>query len=307
MIVMRASFLNYGATSVLKTITSRSFSATSYHFSKNWAERHTTDPYVKASVRLNYRARSAFKLLAIDEKFKIFAPGQIVIDCGASPGSWAQVAIQKLRGSPDKKAYTVRQLIQKANAPIGFSETEISDFRSSPHSGFLVGFDLSPILPIKGASFLSNADIFDASTPDRISRLLLQHQKLLEETDAESPNSFSVDEAIDSLAASLTPPRCVDVVMSDMAPNATGQFSHDVLNICRLARGAYDLVAVFLKPEGSFIFKLWDSGPAVKAILEQLGSRFSSVKIFKPEGSRAESAEIFIVCRGFKVPAGEAK
>lgn len=266
--------------------------------SNQWLERQHRDPYVKAADRLNYRARSAFKLLAIDEKFKIFAPGQIVLDCGAAPGSWSQVAVQRLRGPPEKKAYTVRQLVTGAKIPIGFDESEISDFRCSPDSGFVLGFDLSPISPIKGASFLHKADIYDPSTRDRISQQLLQHRKLVAE--AASPNGFSVDETLASAAASLTLPRCVDVVMSDMAPNASGHFSDDVLNLCRLARSAFDLAAVFLKPEGCFVFKLWDSSTTA-VIVDQLSSRFSKVRIFKPEGSRDESAEIFIVARGFKL------
>ena len=62
----------------------------------------------QASMRLNYRARSAFKLLEIDDKFGIFARGQIVIDCGAAPGAWSQVALQRLRGPPKFRAFTVR-------------------------------------------------------------------------------------------------------------------------------------------------------------------------------------------------------
>ena len=64
--------------------------------------------HLKAAGKLNYRARSAFKLLEIDEKFDIFHTGQIVLDCGAAPGSWSQVAVQRLRGPPKFKAYTVR-------------------------------------------------------------------------------------------------------------------------------------------------------------------------------------------------------
>ena len=68
---------------------------------------------------------------------------------------------------------------------------------------------------------------------------LKQHQKLLED----------VDNGVESTPTAVNEiwPRCVDVVMSDMAPNASGQYEHDVLNICQLARGAYDLASVFLK------------------------------------------------------------
>ena len=54
------------------------------------------DIYVKQAGKENYRCRSAFKLLQIDEKYRILKPGHVVIDCGAAPGSWCQVAAQKV-------------------------------------------------------------------------------------------------------------------------------------------------------------------------------------------------------------------
>ena len=65
--------------------------------SKEWLRRHVTDPYVKAARKQGYRSRAAFKLLEIDAKEKIFHPGKIVLDLGAAPGGWSQVAAEKVK------------------------------------------------------------------------------------------------------------------------------------------------------------------------------------------------------------------
>ena len=70
--------------------------------STQWLTRQINDPYVKLANLSNYRCRSAFKLLEIDDKYNIFHPGATVIDCGAAPGSWTQVAVertQQLKGN----------------------------------------------------------------------------------------------------------------------------------------------------------------------------------------------------------------
>lgn len=61
-----------------------------------WIERHVTDPYVKSATQRGYRARSAFKLIEIDDKDRLLKPGQTVIDLGAAPGSWLQVVRERL-------------------------------------------------------------------------------------------------------------------------------------------------------------------------------------------------------------------
>jgi 23S rRNA (uridine2552-2'-O)-methyltransferase len=62
--------------------------------SKNWVNKQRRDTYVKQSKIDGYRARSAYKLIEIDEKFKIFKGGTSVIDIGAAPGSWSQYAVK---------------------------------------------------------------------------------------------------------------------------------------------------------------------------------------------------------------------
>lgn len=63
--------------------------------SNMWLKRQQKDPYVKRAIKESYRARSAFKLIEIDQRYKFLSPGDFVIDVGASPGSWCQVCVQK--------------------------------------------------------------------------------------------------------------------------------------------------------------------------------------------------------------------
>lgn len=65
--------------------------------SKQWLRRHVTDPYVRKAKAQGYRSRAAFKLLELDEKEKLLRPGAIVVDLGAAPGGWSQVAAAKVR------------------------------------------------------------------------------------------------------------------------------------------------------------------------------------------------------------------
>ncbi len=67
-------------------------------FSKDWMRRHLNDPYVKLAQQKGYRARAAFKLLEILDTEKLLKPGDIVVDLGAAPGSWSQVARERLVG-----------------------------------------------------------------------------------------------------------------------------------------------------------------------------------------------------------------
>jgi 23S rRNA (uridine2552-2'-O)-methyltransferase len=62
----------------------------------DWKKRQQSDPYVRRAREAGYRARAAFKLLELDDKDHLFRPGQFVVDLGAAPGSWCQVALEKV-------------------------------------------------------------------------------------------------------------------------------------------------------------------------------------------------------------------
>jgi 23S rRNA (uridine2552-2'-O)-methyltransferase len=74
----------------VKTARKRSSSST------RWLQRQLNDPYVTEAKRLGYRSRAAFKIIEIDEKFGIFKQGNTVVDLGAAPGGWTQIAVQKV-------------------------------------------------------------------------------------------------------------------------------------------------------------------------------------------------------------------
>jgi 23S rRNA (uridine2552-2'-O)-methyltransferase len=70
--------------------------------STRWLERQLNDPYVARAQREGYRARSAYKLIEIDDRYRLLAPGKLVVDLGAAPGSWSQVAAARVKSSPRK-------------------------------------------------------------------------------------------------------------------------------------------------------------------------------------------------------------
>jgi 23S rRNA (uridine2552-2'-O)-methyltransferase len=114
----------------VKTANKRSLS------SQKWLERQLNDPYVARAKREGYRSRAAFKLLEIDEKFKILKPGQKIVDLGAAPGGWSQIAA-------------------KVVGP----------------KGKVVGIDLLPIDPMAGVEFIQ-LDFLDESAPGRLIEML---------------------------------------------------------------------------------------------------------------------------------------
>ena len=114
----------------------------SKHRSKRvWIERHISDPYVQAATRQGYRSRAAFKLLELDERDHLLRPGATVIDLGAAPGSWAQVAVERL-GRRDGRL-----------------------------AGRVIALDVLPLEPIAGVEFVQG-DIRDPEVLERLGQLL---------------------------------------------------------------------------------------------------------------------------------------
>jgi 23S rRNA (uridine2552-2'-O)-methyltransferase len=93
---------------------------------KAWVRRHVTDPYVQKAKAQGYRSRAAYKLIELDQREKLFRPGQVVVDLGAAPGSWSQVAVQKT--APGGKVIAVDLL---DIAPISGVTVLKGDFREA--------------------------------------------------------------------------------------------------------------------------------------------------------------------------------
>jgi 23S rRNA (uridine2552-2'-O)-methyltransferase len=94
--------------------------------SKQWLRRHVTDPYVRRAKEQGYRSRAAFKLLEINEKERFLRPGSLVVDLGAAPGGWSQVAAQKV--GPQGRVIAVDLL---PIAPISGVTVLRADFREA--------------------------------------------------------------------------------------------------------------------------------------------------------------------------------
>ncbi len=102
--------------------------------SQAWLSRQLNDPYVRAARQQGWRSRAAFKLIELDDQFKLLRPGMRVVDLGAAPGGWTQVAVK--RGAAR-----------------------------------VAGVDLLAVDPVQGASFLQG-DFTDPDMPDRLAALL---------------------------------------------------------------------------------------------------------------------------------------
>ncbi|XP_073409839.1 rRNA methyltransferase 2, mitochondrial isoform X2 [Dendrobates tinctorius] len=200
-----------------------------------WLARQRRDPYVKAAHAQNYRCRSAFKLLEIDKEQKILQPGHHVVDCGAAPGAWSQVLVDKVNSLGKDPAASV---------------------------GFVLGVDLHHINPLEGAVFLPKCDLTDPATHRKIIALLASGQ--------------------------------ADVILSDMAPNASGIKELDHQRLVIMCLSLLDLSDMVLRPGGSFLCKIWDGGES-SLIRDKLRQRFQVVKTVKPKASRMESTEIYLL------------
>lgn len=107
--------------------------------SRRWLERQLNDPYVKRAHAEGYRSRAAFKLIEIDDRYKLLKPGQRVVDLGAAPGGWCQVAVSRVKSS--------------AEAPR------------------VVGIDYLDVDPVPGATILK-LDFLDDAAPERLMKAL---------------------------------------------------------------------------------------------------------------------------------------
>lgn len=196
-----------------------------------WYSEKKKEHFYKEAKRVGYRARSAFKLLQIQKKFKILKNGFTVIDLGAAPGGWSQVA-KEIVGS----------------------------------KGTVVGIDLSLIKPIHGITFLKG--------------------DMTQET--------SIKELIEVIGE-----KKVDVVLSDMSPDISGNYSIDHARSIFLSNQALETAKNILKPGGTFVCKVF-SGEELDKFIKNVKDHFKSVKRFSPVASRKSSSEEYIVAKLLK-------
>jgi len=87
------------------------------HSSKLWLERQLNDPYVAQAKREGYRSRAAYKLIEIDDKHRLLKPGQTVVDLGAAPGGWSQVAAKRIGAAENKGRVVAIDLLEMPEIP----------------------------------------------------------------------------------------------------------------------------------------------------------------------------------------------
>lgn len=201
--------------------------------SQKWLQRQLNDPYVARAKREGWRSRAAFKLIEIDEKLHLLRRGMRVVDLGAAPGGWSQVAAKK----------------------VGVSEG----------NGKIVAIDLLEMDHVTGVTF-AQMDFLDPKAPEQLLAML------------------------DGQA---------DVVMSDMAANATGHKKTDHLKIVALVELAAEFARQVLAPGGCFVAKVIQGGTE-GTLLGDLKRDFATVRHLKPAASRADSAELYLVATGFR-------
>ncbi len=208
--------------------------------STRWLQRQLNDPYVAMAQSEGYRSRAAFKLAEIDDRFALLKPGLRVVDLGAAPGGWSQVAAQRIEAQEG--------------------------------TGQLIAVDSAPMEPLAGVKSLQ-LDFMDPEAPARIRAEL---------RDGEA-----------------------DAVISDMAAPATGHKKTDHLRIIVLCEAALDFAEDVLAPGGVFLAKVLQGGTE-RELLDRLKQGFSDVRHVKPEASRADSAELYVLAQGFRGRAQEA-
>ncbi|PRD33250.1 UNVERIFIED_CONTAM: ftsH [Trichonephila clavipes] len=197
--------------------------------SRAWMREHLDDPFVKKAQKEGYRARAAYKLLEIQEKYKMIKPGMTVVDLGAAPGSWSQIA-GKLVGS----------------------------------NGLVIASDILPMDALPDVTFLQG--------------------------------DFREEEVFEKLLNILNG-RQVDVVISDMAPNTSGNRAVDQPRQIYLCELALDFAQKVLGPNGQFIVKVFQ-GSGFDEFRKQVVDSFDVLKTAKPEASRARSKEVFLIGQG---------
>ena len=197
--------------------------------SKNWINKQKRDIYVRQSKVDGYRARSAYKLLEIDKKFKIFRNEMSILDLGAAPGSWSQYVSKVVK------------------------------------NGKIISVDLKKMEKINNTIQIKG----DFTDP--------KIQNLIKNELTKKP----------------------EVVMSDMAVNTTGIKNLDAIQTSELCKEAMIFTKDVVFSNGFFISKIF-MGSSFNEIVALGKKIFKSVKVFKPQSSRKESKESFIVCKNLR-------
>jgi 23S rRNA (uridine2552-2'-O)-methyltransferase len=199
------------------------------------------DEYYNRSKQEGYRSRSAYKLQQLDETASLFDRNDTVVDLGAAPGGWLQIAAER---------------VGAGGTVVGVDLQRIRDL--DPEADDWGDGDVASVETIRG-------DMTETKTQDR-----------LRETIGE---------------------RGADVVVSDMAPNMTGEYSLDHARSVHLARQAFEVALDLLTPGGDLVVKVFQ-GRDLEALQEDIEAEFEYVRVVSPPASRDSSSEVYLVAKG---------
>jgi len=194
--------------------------------SQNWLRRHFDDHYVKAAHKAGYRSRSTFKLLEIQEKDRILRPGQVVVDLGAAPGGWSQIAAP---------------IVEKASA----------ERRNAGKTGYVIALDILDMEPLDGVIFIQG-DFTEQDVHDRLLTTLNGRQVDLVMSDI-APN-ISGMRAVDQPKAMYLAELALDFAQTVLRPG--GDFLTKIFQgegfdpYLKVLRGSFEKV-VIRKPKAS--------------------------------------------------------
>jgi 23S rRNA (uridine2552-2'-O)-methyltransferase len=199
--------------------------------SNRWMQEHFDDEYVKMAQVQGYRSRAVFKLKEINEKDNLIKNGMNIVDLGAAPGGWSQLA---------------RQLMGK--------------------NGQLIALDILPIEPLEGVTTILG--------------------------------DFREESVLNALYVQLAGAP-IHLIMSDMAPNMSGNKSTDQARSIYLGELALDMAKTVLAKQGTFLVKLFQ-GEGFEAFHKEVQAVFTQVTIRKPKASRPRSNEVYILAKGYR-------
>ncbi|KAK8626806.1 hypothetical protein V6N13_134436 [Hibiscus sabdariffa] len=199
--------------------------------------KHRLDKYYQLAKEHGYRSRASWKLVQLDSKFAFLKSAHAVLDLCAAPGGWMQVAVQR--------------------APVG---------------SLVLGLDLVPIAPIRGAVALQQ-DITKSDCRSKVKRVMEEHRVM-----------------------------AFDVVLHDGSPNVGGAWSQEAVKQNALVIDSVKLATQFLAPKGTFVTKVFRSQD-YSSVLYCLKQLFEKVEVDKPAASRSASAEIYVLGLRYKAPA----
>ncbi|KAL1881433.1 hypothetical protein VTK73DRAFT_3951 [Phialemonium thermophilum] len=287
--------------------------------SSRWVQRQAKDYLVRDAKVRGLKSRAAFKLLEIDDKYRLFKKGNVVVDLGYAPGSWSQVALDRT----GRNGLVVGIDIIPAQPPKGVSTLQgnflspgvqdmVKQFLREHHRKRLQRHQPAAESNPTRSAEASTTDPDD--TDDHIKAIAADGGKLEEMT---GPSSEPADIVLDkpsyvdaeraAAAEELTsqselkgaaklgePEWLVDVVLSDMLMNTSGNSFKDHAGSMDLCMAALTFASDALKPGGHFVCKFYQ-GSEDKAFEKKLKKMFKRVHREKPESSRQSSKEAYFV------------